>query len=166
MPTIRAFLISILVVADVACATATPPPARATPTATTRSAPERVADPTASPEEVTRAWVAAVEAGDWQRLISLVHPDYQAVARDALPALTVEKQSKLQETARKVGHALTSGSPVFVPAQGIPYLPPHLEWYFCGDKSVGDAWQKTCIFCVKEFQGRWYFLSENDPEQY
>jgi hypothetical protein len=110
--------------------------------------------------------VAAVEAGDWERMISLIHPHYRATARAALPALTVARQSNLQATAHKLHRALTSGSPVFVPAQGMPSLPPHLEWYFCGEKSVGDAWQKACIFCVMEAQGRWYFLSSNDPEQH
>ncbi len=99
-------------------------------------------------------------------MLSLIHPDYRATARAALPTLTVEKQSKLRETARKLGRALAAGSPVFIPAQGIPSLPPHLEWYFCGEKSAGNAWQKTCIFSVMETQGRWYFLSSNDPEQY
>ena len=110
----------ILVVAGVACATGTPPSARATVAAAAPSAPDRAADPTASPEDLTRAWVALVEAGDWQRMVSLIHPDYQALARAALPTLTVAKQSRLQETARKLGRALASGSPVFVPARATP----------------------------------------------
>jgi hypothetical protein len=156
----------MVVVAGVACATGTPPPATATVAATAPFGPDRAEDPTASPEELTRAWVAAVEAGDWQRMISLIHPDYQATARAALPTLTTEKQSKLQDTARKLGRALASGSPVFVPAQANPTVPAHVEWYFCGEKPAGDVSQTTCAFSVLEARGRWYFLSVNNPDQY
>jgi hypothetical protein len=108
----------------------------------------------------------AVESGDRQRMISLIHPDFQAAAHSALPSLTTEYLTAIQNTAKKLSRALASGPPVFVPGQVMPSLPPHLEWYFCGETSAGEVWQKTCVFCVSEKQGHWYFLASNDPEQW
>jgi hypothetical protein len=159
----RALLAAILV-ASLGCAASprTPPPATAT---AAPPAPKPEGDPgAASPEALTRAWVAAVEAGDWERFVSLVHPDVRPGARAALPALTPEKQGWMQKTAAKLRRALASGPPTFVPAPALSNPPAHVDWYYCRTTAPALVTQGPCTFSVAQAEGRWYFLSLYDPE--
>jgi hypothetical protein len=163
--TSRRILLSMLaaVALTLACRAA-PPPAPPATAANARNAPPAGPD-LSSPQSVTRAWVAAVSAGNWTAVVPLVPPASQDRARAAIAAGSAGEKAKLQETARKLAAAMASKPPEFVLVQAILAEPTHQEWYFCGRKPQGDVWQGPCTFSVIEMDGRWYFLSvRDDPD--
>ena len=111
----------------------------------------------ASPVGLLRAWIAVVDAGDWQRFVDLVHPIARDAARDALPALTPKKQAWLRRLAHELAGALAASSPAWIAIPAGDGLPAHLEWTFC-DVVPPAKPRETCAFAVSEDSGRWYFL--------
>jgi len=130
----------------------TPPPAPAS-------------DAHASEVSATRAWVAAVEAGSWERLVDLLPPERQARGRAELSRVPEARKQKVRETARKIAAAMAKGKPPFVDVEAILAEPAHREWYYCGTPPPGEVWASPCAVSVVEVNGRWYVLGVTDDER-
>lgn len=143
-----------------ACGAPAPRGLTVAPAAPAASTPRREGDDPsrATPTALVRAWVAAVERGDWPRVIALHAP------RDEPPPSEVPAavRAKLQATARKLDRALGPAEPVFVPVDAVLAEPDHLEWYFCGEKPPGRMWRSPCAVSVVGAPGRYAIYDITD----
>jgi hypothetical protein len=125
-------------------------------------------DEARSPVEATRAWVRAMEGGNWLDVIACLPPAGRESAREELSSLPPEtaahQMSVVQRTARKVRAALDE-TPSFVAVAPVLAEPAQLEWYYCGESPAGEMWQSPCAVSVVEVEGRFYVRRVTDAEK-
>jgi hypothetical protein len=68
---------------------------------------------------VTRAWVEAVQAEQWQACAALYPPSVHEKAQTESASLTPEQKARLREKADRVAEALASTEPEFVDVAAV-----------------------------------------------
>jgi hypothetical protein len=104
---------------------------------------------------VIRAWTAAVDARDVDRLIALTAPAHAARADATYRNLTPEQWRSLQGTAARIRAAMDATAPTFV-ERAREWGPAVSEWDYCGTPAPDPSAESPCSASAVAEDGRWY----------